>query len=598
MRKILRVTALVFAVFLIQAIALAAVQPIENIALAEDLEVYLNPDYVAETVEITDANSMRIVREAYSESNRTPAYPFSLTESKNIRIKFQYSYVMCDFAILDENDNIIFEDDSFFLMTDKWEHELKLDAGEYRIVMALPYSSADYHYDFRVMSTDGESPGYPNVVKTFDSKKITSSASLKGSYTVTESEDQTIEFPFSVTANKVHRITFDSSSYCYDLKIGIFDESGKKVKEWSDISIINSSKSFEQKLSKGNYTLKLFIPYDFFMDDFKLSFTVTQKKAADDYPNIVKTKKTKKITNSTSLKDSYDVSSDKGETVVYPFSLGEKKKLKLRFTDDTYAKLNVAIFDSSGKVVFEKKNREIMFDSKVNYIDLKKGDYKLKIYVHKGNSAYDYDFILESTTKTISKSMASCTKEKLSPGLGKGTWSTSDSSIVSISQKEGSTCTIRAKKSGTATVTFKNDKGKYTYKIKTYAYEDDPFRCGYFYHNSVGGVEPAFFIVNNSNKTIKYVNFNITVYNAVGDKVYNDIGGYGNAKLQVTGPLKPWRAKMYHWDAVFYDNAAYSVYVKEATVTYTDGTKKTYSIKRSFKENDKTMEERYYGVDF
>ena len=195
-------------------------------------------------------------------------------------------------------------------------------------------------------------------------------------------------------------------------------------------------------------------------------------------------------------------------------------------------------------------------------------------------------------TKRITKKLASGTTYVANPKLGSGSWKTSDASIVSLSRKTGSTCTLRLKKAGTAKVTFKNDQGTYIYTIKVYKKKSDPLRAGYIEMNSVHGIEPHICIVNNSNKKIKYVDFNACFYNAVGDKVRNEIGNGLQAKLQITGPIKAWGTETYDWEPVFYNNTVQRMYVKSATVTYMDGSKKTFSVKKSFNYNS-TEYEKY-----
>lgn len=198
--------------------------------------------------------------------------------------------------------------------------------------------------------------------------------------------------------------------------------------------------------------------------------------------------------------------------------------------------------------------------------------------------------IVSGGTKKVTKKLASCTTYVAKPKLGSGSWKTSDSSIVSLSCKTGSTCTFRLKKAGTAKVTFKSDQGNYIYTIKVYRKKSDPLRVGYIEMNSADGIEAGICIVNNSSKRIKYVNFKATFYNAVGDKVYNEIGGYSAANLQVVGPIKAWGRKTCFWDPVFYNSTVSRMYVKSATVTYMDGSKKTFSVKKSFNYNSKEFD--------
>ncbi|MFR5848028.1 MAG: hypothetical protein ACLUFD_00110 [Faecalibacterium sp.] len=61
--------------------------------------------------------------------------------------------------------------------------------------------------------------------------------------------------------------------------------------------------------------------------------------------------------------------------------------------------------------------------------------------------------------------------------------------------------------------------------------------------NSVGGASPTVYYCNNSSKTIKYITWYMTPYNAVGDAVRCSIRGYSQARGLTTGPIEP-----YHLD--------------------------------------------------
>lgn len=198
-----------------------------------------------------------------------------------------------------------------------------------------------------------------------------------------------------------------------------------------------------------------------------------------------------------------------------------------------------------------------------------------------------------SYTQKVSKKFPSATKYTAKPNMGSGTWKTSNSSIVSLSKKKGSTCTFTLKKAGKAKVTFKSSLGTYVYNITVYNKKSDPLRAGFIEMDSVGGIEPTIFIANNSSKTIKYVNFKVTFYNAVGDKVQNEIGYGYTQNLRIIGPIKPWTMDYFKWDPVFYNGVAKRMYVKSATVTYMNGSKKTFSIKKSFSFST-TEADKYY----
>ena len=158
---------------------------------------------------------------------------------------------------------------------------------------------------------------------------------------------------------------------------------------------------------------------------------------------------------------------------------------------------------------------------------------------------------------------------------------------------KGSTCTFKLKKAGKAKVTFKSDIGTYVYNITVYNKKSDPIRAGFIEMNSADGIEPTLFIANNSGKSIKYVDFNATFYNAVGDKVRNDIGNSYSKALQIIGLIKPWTMDYFKWDPVFYSPVVKRMYVKSATITYMDGSKKTVSIRKSFSYSKKDANKYY-----
>ena len=57
--------------------------------------------------------------------------------------------------------------------------------------------------------------------------------------------------------------------------------------------------------------------------------------------------------------------------------------------------------------------------------------------------------------------------------------------------------------------------------------------------NSVGGVNVTIDYCNNSGKTIKYITWYMTPYNAVGDPVRCSIRGYSQVSGKTTGPVEP-----------------------------------------------------------
>ena len=93
--------------------------------------------------------------------------------------------------------------------------------------------------------------------------------------------------------------------------------------------------------------------------------------------------------------------------------------------------------------------------------------------------------------------------------------------------------------------------------------------------NSVGGVDYYLDIINNSDKTIKYIYYTVYSLNRVGDKVACRIWNQYYFTLSDTGPYKPYESTDGTWEAFMYNNSAYDVKISSVTIEYMDGTKKT-----------------------
>lgn len=97
--------------------------------------------------------------------------------------------------------------------------------------------------------------------------------------------------------------------------------------------------------------------------------------------------------------------------------------------------------------------------------------------------------------------------------------------------------------------------------------------------DSAGGVELYFNYINNSDKVIKYVNFSVTFYNAVGDIVK---GKYNQGTVNYcydTGPFKKGEGRTgtwWHWGD-FYNWDITSVKLVDLSIEYTDGTTVTFT---------------------
>jgi hypothetical protein len=96
--------------------------------------------------------------------------------------------------------------------------------------------------------------------------------------------------------------------------------------------------------------------------------------------------------------------------------------------------------------------------------------------------------------------------------------------------------------------------------------------------NSAGGVEMSVSFRNtDARRTIKYVNFTVTPYNAVGDVVRSTIGGEAARRLQVTGPIPPASPiEFRRWDPVWYNGTIECVVLNRVDVEYMDGSTQAF----------------------
>lgn len=89
----------------------------------------------------------------------------------------------------------------------------------------------------------------------------------------------------------------------------------------------------------------------------------------------------------------------------------------------------------------------------------------------------------------------------------------------------------------------------------------------------VGGVEWTFKIRNNTDKEIKYITFQWSCYNAVGDLIYDQIDGKSYVKIKFTGPLAAGETTGKKRNTtLFYNNTFSNLKWNEIAVEYMDGT--------------------------
>ncbi len=93
--------------------------------------------------------------------------------------------------------------------------------------------------------------------------------------------------------------------------------------------------------------------------------------------------------------------------------------------------------------------------------------------------------------------------------------------------------------------------------------------------NSAAGCDYTFTYTNNSKKTIKYLYWEGSFYNAVNDPVYCEIRDYGTFRGKDTGPVEPGEDGGGVWDCVIYNWSAEYVKLSSVTIIYMDGTQTT-----------------------
>lgn len=96
----------------------------------------------------------------------------------------------------------------------------------------------------------------------------------------------------------------------------------------------------------------------------------------------------------------------------------------------------------------------------------------------------------------------------------------------------------------------------------------------YYYIDSVGGVEVYFNFKNNTDRKIKYIDFSVDLYNAVGDKIRDTITGSSSYAVEYTGPLEAGASTGDFTRMNKFYNPNYSGRLKftDVTITYMDGT--------------------------
>lgn len=90
--------------------------------------------------------------------------------------------------------------------------------------------------------------------------------------------------------------------------------------------------------------------------------------------------------------------------------------------------------------------------------------------------------------------------------------------------------------------------------------------------NSAGGRDVHFNYQNLSDKTIKYLSFKVSFYNAVGDPAFCEIRDRCTFTGRDTGPIKPnGYGSDGYWDCVIYNYQAKKMELNQIEIEYMDG---------------------------
>jgi len=90
--------------------------------------------------------------------------------------------------------------------------------------------------------------------------------------------------------------------------------------------------------------------------------------------------------------------------------------------------------------------------------------------------------------------------------------------------------------------------------------------------NSASGIDCSVKFLNVSNIRIKYINFTVTPYNAVGDAAFSEIGHLSTAVLKYTGFLNPNEYTYCSWKPIWYNSTIKSLKLDKFEVIFDDNT--------------------------
>jgi hypothetical protein len=100
-------------------------------------------------------------------------------------------------------------------------------------------------------------------------------------------------------------------------------------------------------------------------------------------------------------------------------------------------------------------------------------------------------------------------------------------------------------------------------------------RQGIFSTNSAGGQTFAVSVINNSNRTIKYMRVKARAMNRVGDPVADRISGRFAVEGEMVGPFEPSGSKLPRW-LLWYASDINCANLTELSIVWMDGTESKF----------------------
>lgn len=103
--------------------------------------------------------------------------------------------------------------------------------------------------------------------------------------------------------------------------------------------------------------------------------------------------------------------------------------------------------------------------------------------------------------------------------------------------------------------------------------------------NSAGGVNVTIPFKSEAHRTVKYVIFEVTAYNAVGDRVASTVDSEYTKTLRSTGPYRSGsRNYNEYWENVWYNHSIECAKIEEVEIQFTDGSKESYPHEEVYEE--------------